>query len=180
METIALTQGSDEWHAHRDIHLNASDAPAMLGCSPYKTRSQLLHEKATGFSEDFDQATQKRFADGHRFEALARPLAEKLMGKDLYPVVGVLGKYSASFDGIDMMEEEGLEHKSLNANLKADFDAIEEALQQGIPGDLVGRILADQYRVQMEQQLMVSGAKRILFMASKWDGETLVEERHCW
>ena len=180
METISLIQGTSEWHAHRDIHLNASDAPAMLGCSPYKTRSQLLHEKATGFSKDFDQATQKRFADGYRFEALARPLAEKLMGKDLYPVVGVLGKYSASFDGIDMMEEEGLEHKSLNANLKADFDAIEEALQQGIPGDLVGRILADQYRIQMEQQLMVSDGKRVLFMASKWDGETLVEERHCW
>ena len=180
METIALTQGSDEWHAHRDIHLNASDAPAMLGCSPYKTRSQLLHEKSTGFSEDVDAATQRRFDDGQKFEALARPLAEKIMGKDLYPVVGVLGKYSASFDGIDMIEEEGLEHKSLNANLKADFDAIEEALQQGIPGDLVGRILADQYRVQMEQQLMVSGAKRILFMASKWDDETLVEERHCW
>ncbi len=198
METISLIQGTSEWHAHRDIHLNASDAPAMLGCSPYKTRSQLLHEKSTGFSEDVDAATQRRFDDGQKFEALARPLAEKIMGKDLYPVVGVLGKYSASFDGIDMIEEEGLEHKSLNANLKADFDAIEEALQQGIPGDLVGRILADQYRVQMEQQLMVSGAKRILFMASKWkessavthyfivdaDGTKhyyeLVEERHCW
>ena len=180
METISLIQGTHEWHAHRANHLNASDAPAMLGCSPYKSRTQLLHEKATGFSEDVDAATQRRFDDGHKFEALARPLAEKIMGKDLYPVVGVLGKYSASFDGLDMMEEEGLEHKSLNANLKADFDAIEEALQQGIPGDLVGRILADQYRIQMEQQLMVSDGKRVLFMASKWDGETLVEERHCW
>jgi len=163
METIALTQGSKEWHAHRDIHLNASDAPAMMGCSPYKTRSQLLHEKATGFSEDVDAATQRRFDDGHRFEALARPLAEKIMGKELFPVVGVLGKYSASFDGIDLFEEEALEHKSLNANLRADFDAIESALQQGTPGELVGRILADQYRVQMEQQLMVSGPKHPVF-----------------
>ncbi len=32
----------------------------------------------------------------------------------------------------------------------------------------------------MEQQCMVSGCKRVLFMASKWAGDTLVEERHCW
>ena len=171
METIALTQGSKEWHAHRDIHLNASDAPAMMGCSPYKTRSQLLHEKATGFSEDFDASTQRRFDDGHKFEALARPLAEKIIGKDLYPVVGVLGKYSASFDGIDMMEEEVFEHKSLNDSLLASIRQ-----QGGNANDF----LAPAYRVQMEQQLMVSGAKRVLFMASKWEGETLVEERHCW
>jgi len=36
------------------------------------------------------------------------------------------------------------------------------------------------YRVQMEQQCMVSGASRILFMASKWAGEELVEELHAW
>lgn len=171
METIALTQGSDEWHAHRDIHLNASDAPAMLGFSPYKTRRQLIHEMATGAVQEHDAATQRRFDDGHRFEALARPLAEKIIGKDLYPVVGTLGKYSASFDGLDMMEEDAFEHKSLNDSLRASIRQ-----QGGNANDF----LAPAYRVQMEQQLMVSGANRVLFMASKWDGETLVEERHCW
>jgi hypothetical protein len=34
--------------------------------------------------------------------------------------------------------------------------------------------------VQMEQQVMVSGAERTLFMASKWIGDSLDEERHCW
>jgi hypothetical protein len=32
----------------------------------------------------------------------------------------------------------------------------------------------------MEQQLLVSGAERVLFMASKWAGDEIVEERHCW
>lgn len=169
METISLIQGTPEWHAHRANHFNASDAPAMMGCSPYKTRSQFIHELATGQVKEVDAATQRRFDDGHRFEALARPLAEKIMGKELFPVVGVLGKYSASFDGMDMMEEEGLEHKSLN-----------QALRDVMHADIKGFELPLQYRVQMEQQLMVSGAKRILFMASKWEGETLVEERHCW
>jgi uncharacterized coiled-coil protein SlyX len=36
------------------------------------------------------------------------------------------------------------------------------------------------YRAQMEHQLMVSGASKCLFMASKWNGEVLEEERHCW
>jgi hypothetical protein len=41
--------------------------------------------------------------------------------------------------------------------------------------------LPEHYRVQMEQQCMVSGAERVLFMASKWSNDgTLIEERHCW
>ena len=44
MKIIQLVQGSPEWLAHRarpDV-LNASDAPAMMGCSPYKPRAELL------------------------------------------------------------------------------------------------------------------------------------------
>ena len=43
MEILSFHQGSPEWAAHRAKHFNASDAPAMLGCSPYMTRSELLH-----------------------------------------------------------------------------------------------------------------------------------------
>ena len=42
MKTLQLNQGSKEWHEHRSTHWNASDAPAILGCSPYKSRSELL------------------------------------------------------------------------------------------------------------------------------------------
>lgn len=169
MKTHSLVQGTTEWHAYRANHFNASDAPAMLGCSPYKTRTELLREMAAGHTQDVDAATQRRFDDGHRFEALARPLAEKLIGEDLYPVVGSSGKYSASFDGLTMAEESGFEHKTLNASLRECMESPDEADR-----------LPLHYRAQMEQQLMVSGATRILFMATKWDGNTLVESRHCW
>jgi len=43
-----------------------------------------------------------------------------------------------------------------------------------------GADLPEHYRVQMEQQCMVSDAERVLFMASLWDGDELAEERHCW
>lgn len=173
MKIVKLIQGSPEWFAHRAAHLNASDAPAMIGCSPYKTRAQLLREYATGVTKEVDAATQRRFDDGHRFEALARPRAEDIIGEVLYPCVGVEGRYSASFDGLTLLYDTAFEHKSLNDDLRAAFDAIEQS-----GGD--GSMLPAHYQVQMEQQCMVSGAERVLFMASKWEGETLLEERHCW
>jgi len=72
MKMINLTQGSHEWHTHRAAYFNGSEAAAMLGISPYKTRDELLREKATGLVPDVDAATQQRFDQGHRFEALAR------------------------------------------------------------------------------------------------------------
>lgn len=170
MQTVNLIQGSAEWHAHRAKHFNASDAPAMMGCSPHKTRDQLLRELKNGLSAEVDAATQRRFDDGHRYEALARPVAERLIGDDLYPVTGTNGIYSASFDGITLSERVIFEHKSLNDELRGI-----------ITDDATGYLLPLYYRVQIEHQCMVSGADRVLFMASKWGGDDeLVEERHCW
>lgn len=171
-----LTQGSPAWLAHRAAHFNASDAPAMMGCSPYKTRSQLLHERYTGLTADVDSATQRRFDDGHRFEALARPLAAAIIGEALFPVTGSEGKLSASFDGLTMDETIAFEHKSLNDELRALLTVSPEMVEHEPANALIPR----HYRIQMQQQCMVSGASRVLFMATKWDGENLVESRHCW
>lgn len=179
MTTHNLIQGSPEWLAYRAKHFNASDAPAMMGCSPYMTRTELLARMKTGITADVDAATQRRFDDGHRFEALARPLAEKIIGEDLYAVTGSRGKLSASFDGLTVMEDVAFEHKSLNDDLRAAFDRMVDVHE---PDDC--RLLPIYHRVQMEQQLLVSDADRVLFMASKWElvnGEwALIEERHCW
>lgn len=175
MITHELTQGSAEWNAHRAEHDNASDAPAMMGCSPYKTRSQLLHERHTGLTADVGSATQRRFDNGHRFEALALPLAEAIVGQDLYPVTGSNGGLSASFDGLTMDETIAWEHKSLNDELRGLMPAPEM-----VEHEPCNAIIPLHYRVQMQQQCMVSGAQQVLFMATKWDGDTLVEARHCW
>ena len=179
MKTHSLIQGSDLWHSHRSNFFNASDAAAMMGCSPYETRTQLLHRLKTGITPEVDAATQRRFDDGHRFEALARPLAEAIIGEDLYPVTGTSSKYSASFDGLSMDELTAFEHKSMNADLRVVFDDIETVAPE-YRDDAPAKLLPLQYRVQMEQQCLVSGAERVLFMASKWDGDTLVDERHCF
>lgn len=171
-----LVQGSPEWLAYRATNWNASDAPAMMGASSYKTRDQLLHEVATGITPEVDSATQRRFDDGHRCEALCRPFAAKIIGEDLYPVVGssdeVIGgrNLSASLDGLTMLEDINFEHKRLNNRLR-------EAMHEGC----TGADLPMEYQIQMEQQHMVCGAEKTLFVASEWDSEgELVDERHCW
>lgn len=174
MKQLQLKQGSPEWHAHRATHDNASDAPAMMGCSPYTTRSELLHCRATGITPEVDAPTQRRFDDGHRYEALARPLGEEIIGEELYPVVGYEGSQSASFDGLTMMEDKAWEHKSLNDELRSVLPA------DGVGDESVGASLPLMYRVQMEQQAGISDCVRVLFTASKWQGEALVEARHCW
>lgn len=180
MKILSLQQGTPEWAAHRAQHFNASDAPAMLGVSPYKPRADLVREAATGIRAEVDPATQRRFDDGHRAEALARPLAEQIINDELFPCTGSEGPYSASFDGLTMDEETGFEHKALNDALRAAFADMQTIAPQ-YREQASGNSLPIVYRVQMEHQCMVSGAKRVLFMASKWDSEgNLVEEQHCW
>lgn len=169
MKTHNLTQGSPEWHAYRLEHFNASDAAAMMGVSQYETRTQLLHRLATGIAPEVDAATQRRFDNGHRFEALARPIAESIIGEELYPVVGSEGKLSASFDGLTMDESICFEHKTLNDKLR-NIQSSDD--------------LPEQYHMQIEQQLMVSGANKCLFMASKWvdtsEGYECDDKAHIW
>lgn len=166
MKIHDLIQGTPEWHAHRATHFNASDAPAMMGVSPYKTRNELLRELHSGIAKEVDASTQRRFDYGHRFEDLARNIAEKIIGAELFPVTGSEGKYSASFDGLTMMEDIAFEHKSLNDEIRA-CESISE--------------LPEMYKFQMEQQCLVSGCDKVLFLATKWDNKNeLIEQKYFW
>ena len=159
---INHAQGTEAWHKHRALHLNASDAAALLGLSSYKTRTKLLHEKATGLTDEVDASTQRRFAKGHEFEATARPWAEEIIGSDLFPAV-LAGEYeglklSASLDGVDMASDFTFEHKSGRADLLARLD---------------DDVIPAEYHPQMEMGLMLSGASKCLFMASSGDKDAM-------
>ena len=153
-----VAQGSLEWHALRANHFTASEAPAMLGVSKYQTRTQLLQAKKSGISPEVDPATQRLFDQGHATEAAARPIVERIIGEDLYPVVGTRGNLLASLDGIDMLETVVFEHKSLNQSL----------VEQIAAGEL-----EPHYWAQLEQQLFVSGAERAIFVCSDGTEENL-------
>ena len=175
MQIISHPQGSPEWAQHRAAHFNASDAPAMLGISPHKTRAELVHEYATGIRPEPTPEQQRVFDRGHRIEALARPVAEEIIGEELAPLVLADGKYSASFDGLSFEGDVAWECKSDNASLR-------DAIPYAISDDSYGALLPEHYRAQLEHQAMVSGCERILFTAASLsaDGDGLGEVRSCW
>lgn len=180
MKILNLVQGSPEWAAHRAQHWNASDAPAMLGLHPNRRRADLMREVSTGVMQEFSDYVQDHvIAPGHIYEAKARELAEAIIGEELYPCVGVEGRYSASFDGLTLLGETAFEHKSLNEDLREAFADMETIAPQHREKASC-RSLPEFYRVQMEQQCMVSGAEKVLFMASKWNGDVLEEKHECW
>ncbi len=148
-------QGSAAWHAARAKHFCASEAAAALGLSKYTTRDELLRQKATGLTEEVSPAKQRIFDAGHEAEALARPIAEEIAGTEFYPVVATREVEGmpllASFDGIDILDELTWENKLLNQSLVLQVQA----------GDL-----EPHYYLQLEHQLLVSGAQRALFTTS--------------
>ena len=155
-----LLQGSDDWHAFRFDHHGASEAAAMLGLSKKVTRSELVRMKATGLAKEFSDWVQENILDyGHEVEALARPFAERIIGDDLYPATLSLGRESASCDGLNMAETIGFEHKQWNAELAASVRA---------------DALPEEHQPQVQQQLLVTGAEKWLFMASDGTDENMV------
>ena len=162
---VNLVQGSQEWLAYRREHLNASDAASMLGISKYKSRDELVAESSTGIVKEYDAATMARFETGHANEASARLIAMEMLDIDLLPRVyhseidGL--ELSASYDGISHDLSIVWEHKSINKDLRAALGHGEGA----IPST---------YHPQMEQQLMIVGAEKCLFMASDGTKEDMV------
>ena len=145
MVTVDVKTGSKEWHEHRAKYFNASDAPAMLGKG--KISREALLDKYKGYQAEVSDFTQKIFNKGHELEAAALAIAEHEACDDLYPLIGVSGTLSASFDGITLDERTIYEHKTLNAEIKES-----------------GATLA--HRIQVQQQFMISGADRCLFLAT--------------
>lgn len=179
MQILNVQQGGAEWLSIRHRHFTASECSAMLGLSKYQTRNALLQQKATGITPDIDAGTQARFDQGHVAEAAARPLAEAIIGQDLYPITATLEVEGlpllASFDGVSMDEGTIFEHKLFN---KALANSIEDAKTGWTNGDPdYSHYIDPHYRFQMDQQLLVSGAKRCLFMTSDGTEENM---SWCW
>lgn len=159
MKIHNVAQGGAEWCALRALHYNASEAPAMMGASKYQSRNELLTIKKTGIAPEVSPHQQAIYNRGHKAEADARPIAEKIIGEELYPVVGTSSKLLASMDGMTMLGDTLFEHKLWNEELAAAIRAKE---------------LDPLYYWQLEQQLYVAQAKRVLFMCSDGTEENCV------
>lgn len=151
MQVHNVQQGSPEWHALRSSYFTASEAPAMMGASKYQARTDLLAMKKTGIVPEVTPQQQAVFDRGHATEEMARPLVEEMLGEELYPIVGTSGNLLASMDGATMLGDTLFEHKLWNQSV----------VTQIRTGDL-----EPHYYWQLEQQLLVSGAERVIFVCS--------------
>lgn len=161
MKIHNVTQGSAEWLALRSGRFTASEAPAMMGVSKKVSRSELLRMKATGDEQEFSRWVQENLLDkGHEIEAKARPIAEKIIGEELYPATALDddGYLLASYDGLDMMEVVSWECKSWNEEKAADVRD--------------GNVPEEDYW-QVVQQLAV-GVDRCLYMVTDGTEERTV------
>jgi putative phage-type endonuclease len=140
---LKLVQGTPEWHKHRAQFRNASESAAVMGLNPWQTPYQLWLVR-TGRLEVPVTAPMQH---GTQLEPKARAAYEEQTGSVMQPLVLTEGDYSASLDGITL---EG----DLIVEIKCPYKGQASALWQAVS---VGEV-PEHYRIQVQHQMMVSGA----------------------
>lgn len=159
MKIVSVKQNSKEWREWRGTGLGASDAPAVMGESPWTSPFELWLQK-TGIMErppanEFQVAAMKR---GQELEPIAREKFEKEIGKPFPTLSAVHDEHEflrASFDGYNA---------ELNALVEIKCPGKED-LAKAAKG-----IVPDKYKAQVQQQLLISGAKVCYYYT--WDGKS--------
>jgi putative phage-type endonuclease len=136
------------WHEWRRQGIGGSDAPVVMGVSPWTTPHQLWQEKVYGSLEREDNSAMKR---GRELEEFARQEFEKEVGTLVIPEYIVHPKLNwmrASLDGIDLDREIIVEIKCPN---KEDH---EKALKKMVP---------EKYWPQVQHQMEVAGVDHMYY-----------------
>jgi len=172
-------QGSPEWLAHRKKHIGASDAPIILGTSPWSTPLKLWQEKL-GLSEG--PAENFAMRRGSEMEPVARRAFEIEHDIEVFPKVvyhDTEAFMMASLDGVSLDGKLAVEIKCPGAKAHA------EALSGKVP---------EHYNAQLQHQLACLGLNKIWYYS--FDGENgvsievqrdekfikkmIIEERKFW
>lgn len=141
---LKLEQGTAEWHEHRAKYRNASETAAIMCCSLWASVYDMWLLK-TGRKAQPENEAMKH---GTQMEPLARLAYEVETGNIMQAKVMVNGLYSASLDGITL-------NGQLLLEIKCPYQGqVSELWQQAKQG-----IAPEHYRLQVQHQLMVSGAK---------------------
>lgn len=142
-DVIQIEQGTAEWREYRRSVLGGSDAPIIMGVSPWRTTFELWQEKTGRKSFESNNFATKR---GHELEPKARASYQLLSDTDMPPVVLRHKEFpylSASLDGFNHDAGRILEIKCPGRE--------DHAMAK------MGKIPA-KYIFQLEHQLFVSGA----------------------
>jgi putative phage-type endonuclease len=102
-QVVDIQQRTAAWHAWRDQGLGASDAPAILGENPWKSRDQLLLEKLRKVRVPANEA----MARGAALEPEARTHYEMTTGISVRPVCLQSTKYCWLLASVDGLSNDG-------------------------------------------------------------------------
>lgn len=161
MKIINLAQGSQEWIDFRRTHIGASDAPVIIGLSPYRSIEQLYLDKTQGDEQKKTSSMQR----GNDLEPVARDMFleafKNYSGEDLdlFPTVIQSDEHSwmiASLDGLDQRRHVIVEIKCPNAR---DHQMAKE-----------GKI-PDHYRCQMQHQMACAGYGQAWYFSYRSDSD---------
>jgi len=149
-----MQQNTPEWHNFRKNHIGASEAPYIMGISPYVTPYQLWCRKL-GFMPDAEMTSAMQ--RGHDLEPIALAAFEKEMGLFMTPVVLIsrtVDWMSASLDGLDLDGKIAVEIKCPNR------ETHQIALNGKVP---------DKYIYQLQHQMMVLNVDLMYYFS--FDGQ---------
>lgn len=136
---------SPEWLEYRRSRRNASETAAVMGLSPWGTPYQLWLEKTSRANAKVTQAMQRET----ELEPSARSAYEEQTGLVMQPLVIEDGTYSASLDDMALAGDLVLEIKCPMRGTRSDL--WQDVSQGQVP---------EHYRLQVQHQLMVSGAEK--------------------
>lgn len=160
-----VQQGTTAWLQLRSGYPTASEAPAAQGVSRYMTRSELLRQRPQA-SRLSTTTAHLRASQKGTASRLARPMAEEYLGEELSNVT-----MTAVADGLPLLASlDGI-------NFDGDISWECKLWNEGLAEQVRTNNLSAQYTVQMDQQQLVSGAKRTLFTCTDGTPERTV---HCW
>jgi putative phage-type endonuclease len=150
MKIIELEQGSEEWRQWRKDGIGASEAPVIMGVSPWDTPFRLW-EKRTGKAKA--QEANSAMKRGTELEPVARALYIELTKNDIKPVCVEHEAFRwlrASLDGYNA--EKGL-IVEIKCPGKADHDLA------------LGGLVPAKYAHQLQHQLMATNAQLLHYVS---------------
>lgn len=156
-----------EWLLWRHGGIGSSDAAVIMGVSRFKTREQLIIEKATGFSGE-DQSNAYIKDRGNKIEKQVRKFLEEKHLKTFTPMSCYMTNFSfirATLDGATQDRNVITEIKLLssfnpsNPNFEASGYKKWLAAREGI--------VPEEYMPQIQHQLMITDAKECIFLGYK-------------
>lgn len=143
----------EEWLEHRRKGIGSSDAPIIMGVSPYSTPYQLWEEKLGRVKPERNTFILDK---GHRLEPMARALIEFELGQSFPPKLVVHESEPWLRASLDGMSELGdiIEIKYMGA---------EEHASGQIP---------ERYFPQVQHQMVITGVAKVYFCSFNPDAET--------